>query len=77
MKTYKLDVKDFNKGCNLGEFGDLQEADTGLYDYVEVNIDGDRVTIWGIKNGSAELWDDNGTADTEFLEDYAFEKEGA
>lgn len=77
MKTYKLDIKDFNKGCNLGEFGDLQEVDTDLYNYVEVNIDGDRVTIWGIKNESAELWDDNGTADTEFLEDYAFEKEGA
>lgn len=75
MTTYKINIEDFNEGCTSGNFGGLQEVDAELYDYVEVNIDSGRVTFWGIKNGSAELWDDNGTADTDFLDGCAFEIE--
>ncbi len=81
MKNYKIETKKFNEMNGRNMFASTYDMlRKNEYDYVEVSIDFDvepygQVSVWGIKNGSATLLDDNAGVDTDDLDAYAYEVE--
>ena len=74
LKKYLIDVNEINEMRELGEIN-LPDEVEDIYDCVEVTIDeNDRVSIWGQRNGSSDMFDDNAYVDSDSLSERSYEK---
>lgn len=74
LKKYFVDVNEINEMRALGEIN-LPDEVEDIYDCVEVTIDeNDRVSIWGQRNGSSDMFDDNAYVDSDSLSERSYEK---
>lgn len=74
LKKYFVDVNEINEMRELGEIN-LPDEVEDIYDCVEVTIDeNDRVSIWGQRNGSSDMFDDNAYVDSDSLSESSYKK---